>query len=45
MIAKDEVHLQSVIDEIEINTEFKAMRLPLLADYYINLGFEMDFDD
>ena len=45
VIAKDEVHLQSVIDEIEINTDFKVMSLPLLADYYINLGFEMDFDD
>ncbi len=37
--------LQSVIEEIETQTGFKAMQLPLLADYFINLGFEMDFDD
>ena len=45
VIARDQVHLQSVIDKIEINTEFKPMSLPLLVDYYINLGFEIDFDD
>ena len=45
VVATDKFHLQSVIDEIETNTEFKVMSLPLLADYYINLGFEIDFDD
>jgi DNA-binding Lrp family transcriptional regulator len=45
LIAKDDEHLQSVIEEIETQTRFKAMQLPLLADYFINLGFEMDFDD
>jgi len=45
MIAKDDEHLQSVIETIETESGFNAMQLPLLADYFINLGFEMDFDD
>jgi DNA-binding Lrp family transcriptional regulator len=45
LIAKDDEHLQSVIQAIETEAGFKAMQLPLLADYFINLGFEMDFDD
>ena len=45
MIAKDDEYLQSVIETIETESGFNAMQLPLLADYFINLGFEMDFDD
>lgn len=45
MVAKDDEHLQSVIETIETESGFNAMQLPLLADYFINLGFEMDFDD
>ena len=45
LIAKDDKDLQSVIEGIEIESGFKAMQLPLLEDYFINLGFEMDFDD
>lgn len=45
MIAKDEENLQSVIAAIESDSGFSAMQLPLLADYFINLGFELDFDD
>ncbi len=45
LITKDEDDLQSVIEKIEIETSYKAMQLPLLADYFINLGFEMDFND
>ena len=45
MIAKDEEYLQSVITAIESEAGFSAMQLPLLADYFINLGFELDFDD
>ena len=45
LISKDDVHLQSVIESIELETGFKAMQLPLLSDYFINLGFEIDFDD
>lgn len=45
LISKDDAHLQAVIESIELETGFKAMQLPLLADYFINLGFEIDFDD
>lgn len=45
LIAKDDKNLQSVIERIETKSGFKAMQLPLLADYFINLGFEMEFDD
>lgn len=45
MIAKDDEHLQSVVAAIESESGFGAMQLPLLADYFINLGFELDFDD
>ena len=45
LISKDDTHLQAVIESIELETGFKAMQLPLLADYFINLGFEIDFDD
>ncbi len=45
LIAKDHAHLLSVIEKIEIESGYNAMNLPLLADYYINLGFEIDFDD
>ena len=45
MIAKDEEYLQSVIAAIESESGFNVMQLPLLADYFINLGFDMDFDD
>ena len=45
LIAQDDEDLQSVIESIENETGFKAMQLPLLADYFINLGFEMEFDD
>jgi DNA-binding Lrp family transcriptional regulator len=45
LIAKDKAHLLSVIDKIEMESGYTAMNLPLLADYYINLGFEIDFDD
>lgn len=45
LIAKDNTHLLSVISKIEAEAGYNAMNLPLLADYYINLGFEIDFDD
>ena len=45
LIAGDEAHLQAVVDDIETQTGFKAMLLPMLADYYINLGFELNLND
>jgi DNA-binding Lrp family transcriptional regulator len=45
LIATDDGHLQSVIKDIETRTGFTTLYLPLVADYYINLGFEIDFND
>jgi siroheme decarboxylase len=45
VVAADERRLQQVMAEIEKRTGFKAMSLPLLEDYFINLGFELDFDN
>jgi DNA-binding Lrp family transcriptional regulator len=35
----------AVLVEIERETGFNVMSLPLLRDYYINLGFDIDFSD
>lgn len=45
VIAADERHLQQVLGEIERRTGFAVMSLPLLDDYFINLGFALDFDE
>lgn len=45
LIANDQQHLQAVIAKIELQTGFEAMQLPLLADFFINLGFELEWDD
>ncbi len=45
LIATDQQHLQTVIANIETQTGFKTMQLPLLADYFINLGFQLDLDE
>lgn len=45
LIARDAEHLHALIDDIEKKTGFKTLYLPLLADYFIDLGFELDFDD
>jgi siroheme decarboxylase len=44
-VADDESHLRAVIEDIERRTGFKTMLLPMLADYYINLGFELELHD
>ena len=45
LIASCREQLQTVITSIEEKTGCNAMQLPLLADYFINLGFELDLDD
>lgn len=45
VVADDEQHLRAVIADIEQQTGFKSMLLPMLADYYINLGFELNLND
>lgn len=39
--AKDETHLQTVLNEIETRSGIKVLYLPLLEDYHIDLGFEL----
>ncbi|MEO1878553.1 MAG: Lrp/AsnC family transcriptional regulator [Methylococcales bacterium] len=36
--------LQDTLDEIEQQCGYSTMRLPLVADYFINLGFELDLE-
>lgn len=45
VVADDNRHLQMVIADIERQTGYQAMLLPMLADYFINLGFELDLHD
>lgn len=45
LIASDQAHLQWVIADIETQTGYKTMLLPMLADYFINLGFELNLND
>ena len=41
-IAADAGHLQAVLDAIELETGYKTMSLPLLDDFFIDLGFKLD---
>jgi DNA-binding Lrp family transcriptional regulator len=45
LIASHEQHLQKVLTDIEQKTGFLTMQLPLIADYFINLGFELELND
>jgi len=45
LIASNEPHLYSVIEQIETLSGFKSMQLPLIEDYFINLGFKLDLSD
>lgn len=45
IIAKDPQNLQRVLTDIESKTGYSALYLPLVADYFINLGFEIAFND
>lgn len=41
-IASDDEHLQTLIHSIELETGYKALQLPLLDDFFIDLGFKLD---
>ncbi len=43
LTATDDQHLQAVLQEIEVQTGYKVMSLPLLDDYHIDLGFELQW--
>ncbi len=45
LIADSIPHLQRTLAAIERQTGIKALRLPLLTDYFINLGFALELDD
>lgn len=45
LVADHEQQLQAVIADIESKTGYQAMLLPMLADYFINLGFELNLHD
>ena len=45
LIADNEAHLDAIITDIEAQTGYQAMVLPMLADYFINLGFELNLHD
>lgn len=45
LMADDSGQLETLISEIEQQTGYAAMLLPMLADYYINLGFELNLND
>ena len=44
LTATDEHTLNAVIDDIERRTGHDVMYLPMLEDYHIDLGFDLDFD-
>jgi DNA-binding Lrp family transcriptional regulator len=44
VIASDARHLQAVIESIEQETSYKAMQLPMLDDFFIDLGFKLDLN-
>ncbi|MGZ5008944.1 MAG: Lrp/AsnC family transcriptional regulator [Methylobacter sp.] len=45
VIASDAEHLSAVIDAIEQETSYKAMTLPMLDDFFIDLGFKLDLNN
>lgn len=45
VIASDDEHLRAVIDSIERETSYPAMLLPMLDDFFIDLGFKLDLNN
>jgi DNA-binding Lrp family transcriptional regulator len=45
VIAADAAHLRAVIEAIEQETACKTMQLPLLDDFFIDLGFKLDLNN
>jgi DNA-binding Lrp family transcriptional regulator len=45
LMAEDEQHLQTVIADIEQQIGYRVLQFPLLQDFYINLGFDLDLTD
>ncbi|MFI3185285.1 MAG: Lrp/AsnC family transcriptional regulator [Methylococcaceae bacterium] len=45
LIATDAEHLRQVIEAIELETSYPAIQLPLLDDFFIDLGFKLDLNN
>lgn len=45
VIASDPEHLTAVIESIELETSFKAMQLPMLDEFFIDLGFKLELEN
>lgn len=45
VIASDHDHLNAVIESIEQETSFKAMQLPMLDNFFIDLGFKLELEN
>jgi len=45
LISSSDELLQITLNAIEQQSGYKTMQLPLLEDYFINLGFELDLDN
>ena len=41
--ASDDAHLATVLQEIEQHAEYPLMSLPMLEDYFIDLGFKLQW--
>jgi len=44
LTASDEHSLNAVLDDIEYRSGHSIMYLPMIEDFHIDLGFELDFD-
>jgi DNA-binding Lrp family transcriptional regulator len=44
VIAADAGHLQTVLDAIEQETGYKTLSMPLLDEFFIDLGFKLDLN-
>lgn len=45
IIASDQKNLTELLSSIEQKTGFSTFKFPLLEDYFINLGFQLDLND
>lgn len=43
LTASDEHELNAVLDDIEQQTGYSVMYLPMIEDFHVDLGFELDF--
>lgn len=44
LTASDEHELNAVMDDIELKTGYKVLYLPMIEDFHIDLGFDIDFE-